>query len=245
MMTSNSSPTIPILLDYVLYKIHINSWKRWEPNKAPHVIIIGATGSGKTYFAKLLLGKIALHVSDTTIFVCDFKGDDDFMFLDGYSKYYRFTECSEGLEQYYDIFVERQKHISTKRNMLILFFDEWASYLNFLDKKKAEEEKRKLSNLLMLGRSFNVHVIISQQRADAQYFSTARDNFNLIVGLGNLSPESRDMLFHDYKVKMSSDCTQGIGYMLTNGTDLAQILVPTITNMDKLHDTIKSSVNKE
>lgn len=42
---------------------------------------------------------------------------------------------------------------------------------------------------------------------------------------------------------MISDCKQGIGYMLTNGTDLARILVPTITNMDKLHNTIKSAVN--
>lgn len=29
----------------------------WHPEKAPHMAISGATGSGKTYFTKLLLGK--------------------------------------------------------------------------------------------------------------------------------------------------------------------------------------------
>lgn len=79
--------------------------------------------------------------------------------------------------------------------MKVLLFEEWASYLNSIDKKEQDNEKRKLSNLLMLSRSFNMQVIICVQRADAQYFSTARDNANLIVGLGNLSDESRSMLF--------------------------------------------------
>lgn len=126
--------------------------------------------------------------------------------------------------------------------MLVLFFDEWASYCNILDKKAVEEEKKKLSTLLMLGRSFRIHVIVSQQRADAQYFGTARDNFNLVIGLGNLSEESKNMLFHDFKEQMQSDRNLGTGYMLTNGTNLTPIIVPTINSMEKLHRTIRQGV---
>lgn len=96
----------------------------------------------------------------------------------------------------------------------------------------------------MLGRSFHVHVIVSQQRADAVYFNAARDNFNLIIGLSNLSEESKNMLFHEYKEQMLPDRKQGTGYMLTNGTDLTAIVVPKINNMQKLHNTIKQGVTR-
>lgn len=239
-MISKSKDSIPILLNDELLRLNIYQWEVWDPTKAPHMIIAGSTGSGKTYFSKLLLGKIALYAKQAEIYVCDFKADIDFSFLSGCEHFFCFDKCADGLVQFYKRFLDRQKNLSTERTMLILFFDEWASYLNFLEKKNAEEEKRKLSNLLMLGRSFNVHVIISQQRADAQYFSTARDNFSVAIGLGNLSLESKDMLFHDYKGQMENSCRQGIGYILTNGMDLKRIAIPTVTDMDKLHNTIRT-----
>lgn len=153
-------------------------------------------------------------------------------------------ECVDGLSAFYKRFTDRQQGNDTSRSMLVLFFDEWASYLNFQDKRQAEEEKRKLSNLLMLGRSFNVHVIISQQRADAQYFSTARDNLNLVIGLGNLSEESKEMLFHEYRKEMLPDRTRGTGYMLTNGTNLQSVCVPRINDMGKLHFAMQKAVTR-
>lgn len=113
-----------------------------------------------------------------------------------------------------------------------------------LIKKVIEEEKKKLSNLLMLGRSFNVHVIVSQQRADAQYFSTARDNFNVVIGLGNLSDESKGMFFSEYKKLMLPNRTQGTGYMLNNGTDFTPVKVSTISDFDKLHYYIREGATR-
>ncbi len=128
--------------------------------------------------------------------------------------------------------------------MLVLFYDEFGAYCNSLDKKVAEDEKKKLATLAMLGRSFRMHILISMQRADASYFNSSRDNFNLVIGLGNLSEESKNMLFHEYKDDMLPDRKQGTGYMLTNGTALTAVQVPTISNMTKLESFIKQGVTR-
>jgi len=236
---------INILYDEKWLTLGITRFITWLPAEAPHAVVCGSTGSGKTYFSKLLLGKLSLYEPDAKIYLNDFKGDDDFLFLSGCKRFYRYDACKDGLQQFYEQFQSRQSGEDKSRNMLILFFDEWAAYCNSIDdKKQLEAEKKKLANCLMLGRSFRCHVAISQQRCDAIYFSAARDNFNLVIGLGNLSEEAKNMLFHEFKKDMLPDRKRGTGYMLTNGANLTSIQVPAITNWQKLHDTIKYGVTR-
>lgn len=189
----------------------------WDFKKYAHMLICGATGSGKTVAVKELLSGAAGWIPrGVKLWLCDFK-NDDFRFCEGAPRYYGFSRCADGLRDFYAAFEARQNGTDESRSFLLLVFDEWGAYLSTLDKKQADAEKAKLSALLMLGRSFNVHVIISQQRADAEYFSKARDNFGAILGMGNLSKEAKEMLFSEVKDEMRPIDERGIGYFLQGG----------------------------
>ncbi|WP_395549391.1 MULTISPECIES: FtsK/SpoIIIE domain-containing protein [unclassified Lacrimispora] len=234
---------LDLVLDESWYIHHVKRYIPWIPEQMPHVVIFGVTGSGKSFCGSLLLGRAALYTPDVITYLCDFKGDSDFSYLIGSKHFYRFKNCKLGLDEVCEILQNRQNGVDNSRNMVIFFFDEWASYCNSLDKREADEAKKKLSLLLMLGRSFHIHVVISQQRVDAAYFNSARDNFSIAIALGNLSEEGKSMIFQEYKPKMKPDRKRGTGYMLSNGSNFYSIIVPRITNLEKLHSCIKRSVN--
>lgn len=230
--SAKKSRAIPIAYDKTLYADGVKSAVVWPYEQASHGVVLGSTGSGKTFFVKLLIHTVLTQIENAVITVCDFKADD-FKFLAGQSGYYQYTDCMAGLQAFYDRFVARQSGADLCRDFCLLVFDEWASYLQALDKKVAEAEIKKMTTLLMLGRAFGCHVLVSQQRGDAQYFSTARDNFGLVVALGNLSPESRDMFFRGYKDKIEQTQTQGTGYVSINGGEPVAIKVPSVNMGEK------------
>lgn len=232
---------IQLGFDDNFFQCGVKAALNWSYSGSPHMVIFGSTGSGKTYFAKLLLARIGLHLPKAIITVCDFKADD-FKFLSDSPNYYGFMECTEGLNRFFEMFTARQSGEDTCRDFCMLCFDEWSSYLNILDKKEAESAKNKLATLLMLGRSFNVHVCISQQRADSTYFSNgARDCLSVVIALGNISKESKQMFFSEFKDEMLP-CGRGEGHVLFNGADLKRIIVPTVNNQRKLEYYIRKAL---
>lgn len=235
---------IKLFFNETYLKYGIRQYVTWNPYKAPHVCIFGTTGSGKTVASKLLLARTAQCLPDMQLYVNDFKGDSDFTFVTGAPRFARFTECEQNFDAFYQRFRKRQSGEDDSRYMLLCMFDEWSSYTLNIDKKKAEDEKKKLATLLMLGRSFNVHVMLSQQRMDATYFASggSRDDLNLVISLSNLSTEGKEQFFREFKDQIKPDRKQGTGYMITNGTDFTPIQVPFISDMSKINYYIKEAV---
>ena len=209
--------------------------RRWV-----HLLICGTTGSGKTVTVKTILGGISQEYPNAQLTLCDFKADD-FCFLQGCERYFQHTDCVSGLESFYSAFVARQTGEDESRDFRLLVFDEWAAFITSIDKKQADAAKEQLSTLLMLGRSFNCHILVSQQRADAKYFDAARDNFSTIIAMGDISKESAAMFGFD-RNKMSPVGKVGEGYIL-NGAEQEKVSVALVANMEKLNADIKELVS--
>lgn len=234
---------IKIALDNDIFQFGVSQYVTWDFIKNPHMAVFGSTGSGKTYFSKLTLARIGLHIRDSEIILCDFKADTDFSFAAGSSNFYRFSDCASGLNRTVELLQRRQQALTEDRHPVFFFFDEWASFLNSMDKKAAESAKQSLSLLLMLGRSFCIHVILSQQRLDAAYFGSARDNFNTIIGLGSLSKEMVEMCFSSYKDEINRNKPQGVGSAVI-GNYFYNIRVPAVGSQGKLHNAIIAGLNR-
>ena len=66
--------------------------------------------------------------------------------------------------------------------------DEWGAFIMALEKKEAKQLKRKLAELLMLGRAYQFFPIVGVQRSDAAYFASARDKLPNLSCAGQPEP---------------------------------------------------------
>lgn len=174
------------------------------------------------------------------LYVCDFKKSGDFEGItDNFAEFDKITEL---IEQYYNVFEDTTEN---SQIIKILLIDEYAGYMMWLtqnDKKKAEKIKSIISTILMLGRSRHCYAWCVQQRISASLFPTgigAIDNFQICVGMGRLSVESRKSLFagehledteyeEEYRPKI------GQGLILIDGQEIQPIQIPYIKDKERL-----------
>lgn len=232
---------IPLVYSEPLLQAGYKEYISWDTDSAPHLAISGNTGTGKTYLTKLLCAKVSKYITDSHLTVCDYKGDKDFSCLSGCERFYRFDACLNGLNNFYNSFLDVQRTGCTT-GFHALVFDEWNSFLNTLEKKVAEDAKKKLANLLMLGRAYNFHVTLSQQKLWSDNFAGMRDLLNVQIFCGNASKEIISMLFSDYKDCIKNDRQRGTGYLLINGTDFQPFVAPKIASMENVDNAIKEAV---
>lgn len=221
-----------------------------------HILVVGASGAGKTYTCKQILADI-INQHDSTkkenenieIILCDYKGDGDFEIFKEFQNCYRYQEVKEGFLRFYNILKNRQSGNDYSRSPVYLYFDEWASFILSIssqDKKEADNLKMKLTEILQLSRSFNLHTICSLQRAEASYFlNGARDNFPIRLGLSRLSDESRRQLFPDMPKEIYEPMKQGQGWLQTDDRPYPiQIIVPPM-DIDKVNEIIATAIGEK
>lgn len=203
----------------------------------PHMLIAGASGSGKSFALLFLIGQLLQAYPDIILFICDFKKSEEFSFLNLYQHYYAGKDCYKGIMEYYRVFTEIRETGQNKARYLLIT-DEYPAFINYLqmlDKmnktKCANEILGAVSEILMLGRGIKFGVWIIVQRADSTLFANgARDNFMIVIGLGKLSKEQKAMIFTGQDIP---DCImgKGEGILLADGREMQTVKFPLIADV--------------
>ena len=91
--------TIPFLYDENLLPTGNKLYIGIDFDRHPQMLVVGSTGSGKTYYQKLLLGKISKYLPDAEVTLCDFK-NHDFVEFTGCPRHYGYENCVTGLRNF-------------------------------------------------------------------------------------------------------------------------------------------------
>ena len=215
---------------------------------------VGGTGSGKSLAMLYLLYNVIKYIKTEKckmeLYICDFKKSGDYE--DITNNFAEFNKITELIEQYYEEFERTSENSSIIK---ILLIDEYAGYMIWLtqnNKKKAEIIKNYISTILMLGRSRHCYVWCIQQRISASLFPSgigAIDNFQICLGMGRLSIESRKSLFagehlEDREYEERYRPKTGQGFVLIDGQDIQPIQIPYINDKERLK-TLPRKMAKE
>lgn len=204
-------------------------------------LICGMSGSGKSYLINQYFARISMYGgSDSVVYFADFKQDNSFSHLRECPRYYPYNRTIEALEEVYEIMHNRQRGKDDSRHFVTLIWDEYiANILALLgtEKKKAEAVMHKVSEILMLGRSLAVRLVIACQRPDAASFPLgSRLNFGVIIIVGAMLESIYSMLMPKELIEKigTREFHTGEGIMLWQGSELQFIKVPVIRDEEKM-----------
>lgn len=216
--------------------------------KVPNFLVVGKTGSGKSYALTVLLALFAHADRNTKIFICDYK--NSFTQFASTPHFFGYKDSVKGIMEVYDIFTERLSapEIERDKTPVVLMVDEYGALVSAQDRKTADEIKAKIGNMLFMGRSLGIKVLIGVQRADASYFQAgARDQFHAILAMGNISKEQKEMLFSDFKQKMTDNRSRipiGEGYLLVESQDIERVKVAPVRDFGEINASIIEALSR-
>lgn len=225
--------------EYQAYQLGIPLGVHWTPSPIdpPHWLVVGPSGTGKTIFSASLAARIALHVTDSKLWIASYKDDDFFRLCHDVEgvRYHYFNDSVEAIRKFYAI-LEARLGGDPDRSFRLLWVDELAAMVTGLEKKQTEFVKNAVASILQTGRSLNCQLLVSVQRADSVYFNNgARENFGNVVFLGHsITKEAAGMFGIDRNAL--PPVTGRAGYYIVNGNGekIRPIQILNIRSMDKL-----------
>lgn len=205
-------------------KLMKNLW--WNYDGMPHMLCIGGTGGGKTYFILTLIE--TLLKTNAELYILDPKRSDlaDLATILP-NVFYHKEEMIACLQEFYNGMMDRTESMKllpnykTGKNYAycglephFLIFDEYVAFVEMLDHKERDNVLTLLKKIVMLGRQMGYFLILACQRPDAKYLGDGiRDQFNFRVALGRNSELGYGMVFGDSDKEFYLKDIKGRGYL--------------------------------
>lgn len=235
--------------------INISGNISYRLSKTPHSLIVGGTGSGKSFF---ILGKIVSYLSLTPqaeLFVVDPKKADLSLlrFIPNFGERVatESNQIAKMLREVVEIMEDRYKTYFNDISAfgkyytdfglppIILIFDEFSSFLHVVDKKLSKEVLDYIFVIIMKGRQAWVQVEILMQIPSADDLPTnIRAQMGFKAGLGAMDKIGYNMVFDSNNIDYKSVTTKDGGYIQLDGVHTAPVYFET-PYIDKDFDFIQ------
>ncbi|MBZ5216671.1 cell division protein FtsK [Bacillus paralicheniformis] len=231
----------------------------YELHKVPHSLIVGGTGSGKSFF---ILGKIVSYLKlspQADLRIIDPKKADLSLlrFVTGFESKVAteanqicrmLRETVELMERRYtDYFNDVSAFGKTYKDfnlpVVIVIFDEFSAFMHSVDKKLAKEALDYVFTLVMKGRQAGVMIEILMQRPSADDLPTnIRAQMGFKAGLGAMDSIGYNMIFDTNNIEYKTVTEKGGGYIQIDGQHTAPVYFET-PYIDKDFDFIAEIEN--
>ena len=232
---------------------------RNEGIKIRSMLLVGITGSGKSYALMGLIAQLRNWPISPVIYYADPKGSD-IAVLGGSLALERTADDIDGiidlLHAFYAAMMERKAEMRDKLNgrlgsdfsdfrlpAHIFLFDEFAAFQASIakDKKRRDEVEELLRNVILMGRQLGFFVWIAMQKSDSSDIPTAiRDNLPWKICLGNAPSTTLMTIFGHAADLPSRHWAKGQGLIYCDGITAA----PRPVSFPTLHFDIFAELTK-
>ncbi|PFA02225.1 FtsK/SpoIIIE domain-containing protein [Bacillus thuringiensis] len=225
-------------------EIRITENISYELHKVVHSLVVGGTGSGKSFF---IFGKIVSYLNlspradlriidpkkaDLSLlrFVTGFEGK---VATEANQVCKMLREVVELMEQRYsnyfnDISAFGKTYKDFNLPVVIVIFDEFSAFMHSVDKKIAKEALDYVFTLVMKGRQAGVMIEILMQRPSADDLPTnIRAQMGFKAGLGAMDSIGYNMIFDTNNVEYKTVTEKGGGYIQLDGVHTAPVYFET------------------
>lgn len=201
----------------------------WNWKKTPHLLLVGNTGSGKTQIAQYIIKCLARD--GARVIYCDPKNDDDMRLFMRYHPSVKYAtkvnDIAMAVREVEEEVRLRERDLQSigieeaEFSPVFLFFDEMIAFAKIADKKTYEETVRRLSAIVVTGRSKRIYTGMILQRPDTSFIEGAiRDNLGCRICMGQMSDTAYKMAFgSDFSDVRNNRREIGSGLIFRQGVD--------------------------